>query len=139
LDQLAGLEQIIRPEDIQYALTATVRSNSQACSLTYELVLQVVLARELFTHLPTQQVFKHACRLRAARASPHHSSLCIACRRLGIAPLWQLFIEVVRPLAGPDAPGPFYCELRLMGIDGVALDVCHLDVKWHNRFNLTTL
>ena len=64
LDRLAGLEQIIRPDDIQQALTATGRVNRRDCVLTYEVILWVVLAMGLLTDLPIRQVFKHARRLR---------------------------------------------------------------------------
>ena len=64
LDRLAGLEKIIRPEDIQQALDATGRVNSRSCTLTHEVILWVVLAMGLFTDLPIRQVFKHARRLR---------------------------------------------------------------------------
>jgi hypothetical protein len=123
LDRLAGLEQIIRPADIQQALTATGRGNSRRCRLTHEVVLWVVLAMGLFTDLPIRQVFKAARRLRKGEASPHRSSLCVARQRLGIAPVRHLFTRVVRPLAEPETPGAFYRGLRLMGLDGTVFDV----------------
>jgi len=123
LDKLAGLEKVIRPEDIQQALTATGRVNPRCCLLTHEVVLWVVLAMALLTDLPIRQVFKFARRLRKGEESPHRSSLCVARQRLGVAPVRQLFAQVVRPLAKPDTPGAFYHGLRLMGIDGVVMDV----------------
>ena len=123
LDRLAGLEQVIRPEDIQQALTATGRVNSRSCRLTHEVVLWVVLAMGLLTDLPIRQVFKAARRLRKGEESPHRSSLCVARQRLGVAPVRHLFAQVVRPLAQPDTPGAFYHGLRLMGIDGTVFDV----------------
>ena len=48
LDRLAGLEQIISPEDIQQVLEATDRVDSRRCRLTYEVVLWVVLAMGVF-------------------------------------------------------------------------------------------
>lgn len=123
LDRLAGLEQVIRPEDIQQALTATGRVNSRDCTLTHEVVLWVVLAMGLLTDLPIRQVFKHARRCRAGEKSPHRSSLCVARQRLGVAPVRRLFTQVVRPLARPDTPGAFYRGWRLMGLDGVVFDV----------------
>src|SRR5512144_3271354 len=123
LDRLAGLEQVIRPEDIRQALTTTGRVNPCDCVLTYEVILWVVLAMGLLTDLPIRQVFKHARRLRAGEESPGRSNLCVARRRLGVAPLRHLFGRVVRPLARPETPGAFYQGLRLMGIDGVVLDV----------------
>jgi hypothetical protein len=123
LDRLAGLEQVIHPEDIQQALTATGRVNSRRCRLSYEIVLWVVLAMGLLTDLPIRQVFKAARRLRKGEPSPHRSSLCVARRRLGVAPVRHLFHQVVRPLARPETPGAFYHDLRLMGVDGTVFDV----------------
>ena len=64
LDRLAGLEQVIRPDDIQQALSATGRVSTRSCVLTSEVILWVVLAMGLLTDLPIRQVFKHARRLR---------------------------------------------------------------------------
>lgn len=123
LDRLAGLEQVISPEDIQQVLEATGRVDSRRCRLTYEVVLWVVLAMGLLTDLPIRQVFKHARRLRPGEVSPHRSSLCVARRRLGVAPVRRVFLRVVRPLAQPETPGAFYRGWRLMGIDGTVFDV----------------
>jgi Insertion element 4 transposase N-terminal/Transposase DDE domain len=123
LDRLAGLEQVIRPEDVQHALAATGRVNARCCRLTHEVVLWVVLAMGLLTELPIRQVFKAARRLRKGEASPHRSSLCVARQRLGVAPVRHLFLQVVRPLAHPETPGAFYRGLRLMGLDGTIFDV----------------
>jgi hypothetical protein len=83
----------------------------------------VVLAMGLLTDLPIRQVFTHARRLRVGEQTPGRSNLCMARRRLGVAPVRHLFGRVVRPLARPETPGAFYHGLRLMGIDGVVLDV----------------
>src|SRR5512144_2902429 len=123
LDRLAGLEQVIRPADIQQALTATGRVHSRRCPLTHEIVLWVVLAMGLLTDLPIRQVFKHARRLRQGEESPHRSSLCVARRRLGVAPVRHLFNQTVGPLAQPTTPGAFYGRHRLMGIDSTVFDV----------------
>src|SRR3974390_3801127 len=77
----------------------------------------------LFTDLPIRQVFKHARRFRKGEESPPPSSLCVARRRLGVAPLRHLFAQIVRPLAQPTTPGAFYGGYRLMGIDSTVFDV----------------
>jgi hypothetical protein len=73
----------------------------------------------ILTDLPIRQVFKHARRLRVGEESPHRSSLCVARKRLGVAPVRHLFQTTVRPLAQPDTPGAFYRGFRLVAIDGV--------------------
>jgi hypothetical protein len=123
LDRLAGLEQIIPPAAVRQALQATGRTNQRRCKLTHEVVCWVVLAMGILTDLPIRQVFKHARRLRVGEATPKRSSLCVARRRLGIAPVRHLFQQVVHPLAQPETPGAFYRGFRLMGIDGTVYDV----------------
>lgn len=73
----------------------------------------------ILTDLPIRQVFKHARRLRVGEDSPHRSSLCVARKRLGVAPVRELFRTTVRPLAQNDTPGSFYRGYRLVAIDGV--------------------
>lgn len=123
LDRLAGLDQVIRPQDIRQALEAAGRISTRSCVLTDEVIFRVVLAMGLLTDLPIRQVFKHARRLREGEQSPARSNLCMARRRLGVAPLRHLFDRVARPIARRETPGAFYHGFRLMGIDGTVLDV----------------
>ena len=119
LDRLAGLEQVISSKSVQQALLATGRVGQRACQLTHEVTLWIVLAMSVLTDLPIRQVFKHARRLRVGEKSPHRSSLCVARKRLGVAPLRELFAIIVRPLAEPDTPGAFYRGFHLVAIDGI--------------------
>jgi hypothetical protein len=123
LDRLAGLEKVISPEEIRQALLAAGCVNRRACKLTHEVMLWVVLAMGLLTHLPIRQVFKHARRLRPREKTPGRSSLCEARQRLGVEPIRQLHRQVVRPLGTPEMPGVFYRDLRWMSVDGVVFDV----------------
>jgi hypothetical protein len=123
LDRLAGLSHFIPDDLIQQATAHATRPDRRDTVLTNEIVLWVVLAMGLLTDLPLRQVFKHARRLRPGEHSPPRSSLCVARRRLGVAPLRHLFDRLVRPLAGPGTPGAFYKGLRLMGIDSTVLDL----------------
>ncbi len=77
----------------------------------------------LFTDVPIRQVFKLSRRLRLGEHSPHRSSLCAARKRLGAAPLRDLFRRVVRPLARPETPGAFAFGLRLVGLDSTVYDL----------------
>jgi hypothetical protein len=123
LDRLTGLEQIIPPAAVRQALQATGRINPRRCKLTHEVVCWVVLAMGILTELPIRQVFKHARRLRVGETTPHRSSLCVARRRLGIAPVRHVFEAIVHPLARPETPGAFYRGFRLVGLDSTVLDV----------------
>jgi len=129
LDRLTGLEQIISPEAIRQALQASGRTNQRRCKLTHEVVCWVVLAMGILTDLPIRQVFKHARRLRFGEATPHRSSLCVARQRLGIAPVRQVFEQIVHPLARPETPGAFYRGFRLVGLDSTVYDVPDSDVN----------
>lgn len=120
---MAGLEKVIPVESIRQALEATGRVNRKACMLTHEVMCWIVLAMGLLTDLPIRQVFKHARRLRHGEESPRRSTLCMARRRLGVAPLRHLFATLVRPLAEPATPGAFYKAWRLMGVDGTTFDI----------------
>lgn len=123
LDRLKGLEQVIPWERLQQVLQASGVVNGRRCMLTHEIMLWVVLAMGLLTHLPIRQVFKHARRLRSGEWSPRRSSLCEGRKRLGVEPVRKLHEAVVRPLARHDVPGGFYREFRLVGIDGTVMDV----------------
>lgn len=129
LDRLAGLEKIIAPELMRQVLADTGRVNGRRCKLTHEVMLWVVLAMGLLTHIPIRQVFKHARRLRNGEKAPGRSSLCEARKRLGVEPLKALHAQVVRPLASPETPGAFYKGLRLVGIDSTVMDVPDSDAN----------
>ena len=122
-DRLAGLEQVIDSEMVRQVLSQTGRVNPRACKLTHEVMLWVVLAMGIFTNVPIRQVFKRTRFGRAGETSPGRSSLCHARGRLGVAPVRRLFDRTVRPLATPETPGAFYRGMRLMGIDGVVLNL----------------
>lgn len=123
LDRLKGLEQVISPEMVRQALASAGRVNPRKCKLTHEVMMWVVLAMGLLTHLPLRQVFKYARRLRPGEETPARSSLCEARRRLGVEPVRLLHAQVARPLATPETPGAFYRGLRRVSVDGSIFDV----------------
>jgi hypothetical protein len=129
LDRLAGLEKIIPPSLVRQVLQATGRTNGRACLLTHEVMMWVVIAMGLFTHLPIRQVFRHARRMELGNYCPARSSLCAGRQRLGVEPLQSLYAAVVKPLARPETPGAFYRQWRLMGFDGTVMDVPDSDAN----------
>jgi hypothetical protein len=122
LDRLAGLEKIISDELVDEVLEVTGKVNGRKCPLTHEVMLRVVLAMGLFTHLPIRQVFRHSRRGRDEKV-PCRSALCAGRSRLGVEPLQELFARVAKPLATAATPGAFYRGLRLVGFDGTVYDV----------------
>ncbi len=123
LDRLAGLEKMFPIELIRTALATTDKVNGRDCILTHEVMLPVVLAMGLFTHLPIRQVFRQTRRCREGDSTPCRSALCEARHRLGVEPLKELFELVAKPLATQNTPGAFYRGLRLVSIDGSVFDV----------------
>ena len=122
LDRLRGLEQVIPGAVLDQVLSECGLDRQKACLLSHRVMLWVVIAMGVFTHLPIRQVFKHARRLRAGEPTPPRNSLCDARRRLGVDPVRRVFDRVVRPLATPATPGAFYRGRRLMALDGTLLD-----------------
>ena len=119
LDRLAALQQVIDQQDIEQALQDNPQARPErACVLTRQIMLWVVLAMGILTHLPIRQVFKACRRLHGREGTPLRSSLCVARRRLGSAPVRQLFERTVDLLATEDTPDAFYKGLRLMALDG---------------------
>jgi hypothetical protein len=123
LDRLDGLSKVIPPEIMVQALLETGRDKQRSCRLSHRVMLWIVLAMGLLTHLPIRQVFKHSRRMRLGEKTPSRSNLCEARQRLGVEPVQRVFELVARPLATPQTPGAFFKGLRLMGIDGTVEDV----------------
>lgn len=123
LDRLEGLSKVIPPRIMEQALLETGRDKQRACLLSHRVMLWVVLAMGVLTHLPIRQVFKQARRMRPGDKTPSRSNLCEGRQRLGVEPVRRVFDLVVRPLATPQTPGAFYKGLRPMGIDGTVQDV----------------
>jgi hypothetical protein len=123
LDRLEGLSKVISPALMEQALLDTGRGKQKACRLSHRVMLWIVLAMGVLTHLSIRQVFKHARRMRKGEKTPSRSNLCEARQRLGVEPVRRVFDLVVRPLATLHTPGGFYKGLRPMGIDGTVQDV----------------
>jgi hypothetical protein len=107
---------------MEQALSDSGRARQRACRLSHRVMLWVVLAMGVLTHLPIRQVFKHSRRMRSGETTPSRSNLCEARQRLGVEPVRRVFEAVVHPLATPQTPGAFYKGWRAMGIDGTVLD-----------------
>lgn len=122
LDRLEGLSKVIPPEVIEQVLSDTGRDQQKACRLSHRVMLWLVVAMGVLTHLPIRQVFKYARRMRPGERTPSRSNLCEGRQRLGVEPVQRLAQRVIRPLATPQTPGAFYRDFRLVGVDGTIED-----------------
>jgi hypothetical protein len=117
------LEKVLSSAALRQALQATGRVNGRACPLTPEVLLWLVRAMGVLTHMPIRQGFKHARRMHAGEAqTPGRSRRCEARQRLGVEPVRYRPEHPGRPLATPDTPGAFFPGLRLMGLEGTVFD-----------------
>ena len=91
LDRLEGLSKVVPPEVMEQALSETGMSGQRSCKLSHRVMLWIVLAMGLLTHLPIRQVFKHARRMRPNEKTPSRSNLCEARQRLGVEPVRRVF------------------------------------------------
>jgi hypothetical protein len=123
LDKLLLLEQVIDRSFVEQALRDTACFDSRACKLTREVTFWVLLAMGLLTEMPIRQVFKFARGLRFGEPTPHRSSLCLARKRLGLAPVRRLFDLIVRPLATLATRGAFHRHLRMVALDSTVMNV----------------
>lgn len=122
MDRILALENLISAEVFDQALIHSGLDRQKACVLSHRVMLWVVLAMGLFSHLSIRQVFKHARRMCFGEKTPARSSLCEGRQRLGVEPVRYLHQQVVRPMATANTRGAFYHGMRLMGIDATIND-----------------
>ena len=75
LDRLEGLSKVVPPEVMEQALSETGMSGQRSCKLSHRVMLWIVLAMGLLTHLPIRQVFKHVRRMRPNEKTPSRRPL----------------------------------------------------------------
>ncbi len=115
---------------IDTVLADTERESVRQRSLPARLVVYYVMALALYGQASYGEVLR--CLLEGVRwlcaggtdlALATKSSITKARRRLGPAPMAELFRRVARPLAEPGMPGGFYRGRRLVSLDGTTLDL----------------
>ena len=117
-----GLYQLISEGRLAAILTRTGRHSERRRRLPADSVAWLVIALALFAADSIPMVWR---RLHPTldQPEPTDSAFSQARRRLGVAPLRALFLEVARPMATHQTIGAFYHGWRLMGIDGTTLDL----------------
>jgi hypothetical protein len=122
LPYVRGLRQLIPEARLAAILTRTARSSERRRCLPADSVVWLVIAMALFAadSIPKAWRRLHPSR---DRPEPTDSAFSQARRRLGVAPLRQLFLETARPMAIHQTVGASYRGWRLMGLDGTTLDL----------------
>jgi hypothetical protein len=124
-----ALHRVIPPETIDAVLDAADARERRERKLTMAVVVWLLIAMNLYTHLALDGVLGKLARgLRyiwpdPGIALPTASAISYRRARLGAGPLVALFRRVCRPLATPATPGAFLFGLRLVGLDGTVEDV----------------
>jgi hypothetical protein len=124
-----ALHRVIPPATIEAVLDATGARERRERKLTMAVVVWLLIAMNLYTHLALDRVLGKLARgLRyiwpdPEIALPTASAISYRRAQLGAGPLVALFRRVCRPLATPATPGAFLFGLRLPGLDGTVEDV----------------
>lgn len=115
---------------IDEVLKETGRASQRERLLPAPAVVYYVMALALWREAPLEEVLRVVCEglqwlgggeADAVQASK--SAISQARTRLGPQVMHRLAQRVLRPLAGPDAPGAWYRGLRVMALDGSCMDV----------------
>lgn len=127
---LGALTTTVPAALIDAVLADTDRQSVRQRSLPARLVVYYVLALALYGQASYGEVLRcllegvrWLCRGGADLTLATKSSITKARRRLGVAPLAELYRRVARPLAAPGLPGAFYRGWRLVSLDGTTLDL----------------
>jgi hypothetical protein len=122
LPYVRGLYRLIPERRLAAILTRSGRTSQRRRRLPAESVTWLVIAMALFAADSIPKVWR---RLHPSRDEPEpdDSAFTQARRRLGVAPLRQLFLETARPMATHQTVGASYRGWRLIGLDGTTLDL----------------
>jgi hypothetical protein len=122
LPYVRGLYRLIPEARLAAILTRTARASERRRCLPADSVIWLVIAMALFAADSIPKVWRRLHPSRD-RPEPTDSAFSQARRRLGVAPLRQLFLETARPMATHQTVGASYRGWRLVGLDGTTLDL----------------
>jgi hypothetical protein len=127
-ERMRAIKPIIPRAKLEEVLESWGRGESFCRRLPGWFMLWFVVALGLFCRDSYRQVFRCLQSYRGGR-TPGRSSLCAARQRLGLAPLRSLAMQAICLLGKPQPPGAFYRGMRLMSVDGFAVDLPHTPAK----------
>lgn len=127
---LEALSRFVSPDTIRSVLTQTGRHSRRIRRLPAAGVVWLVIAIGIWSDLNVPAIWRQVVGtlrslllVAALKRPPCKSALSAARSRLGPSPLRQLFVATSAPIASVQTRGAFYQGMRLMAIDGVALDI----------------
>jgi hypothetical protein len=120
--RFTALKRIIPVEKRKAALRRSGRGRTLCPRVGDEFMLLFVVAMGLFASDCYRQVYRWLAPFKKGD-TPGRSTLCEARHRLGVRALMCLAKQTVELLASPQTPGAFYQGLRLMTIDGFAVNL----------------
>jgi hypothetical protein len=117
LDRILPLYQLLPVSLVLDVLHSTRRHSRRQRDLPAHCVVWLVVAGSLFRDRSLPLVWRH---LHSSRneAEPDDSSFSHARKRLGAAPLRELFRRVAAPLGRPGMSSCFHRRWRVLGLDG---------------------
>lgn len=121
---LAVLAEYIPAEVVDQVLVQTGRVQQRVRRLPARVTVWFVLALTLFSGEGYRGVWRHLAHAGAdGLPAPSSTGLTRARRRLGVAPLAQLFARLRGVRAQPGQPGAFLAGRRVVAWDGTTMDV----------------
>lgn len=121
-ERLCALKRIIPQKKVTAALRRAGGGQTVCPRVCDGFMVWFVVALGLFGSDCYRQVYRWLKPWSAGNV-PGRSTLCEARQRLGVRALVILAQDVIALLANPQTPGAFYCGLRLMAMDGTAVDL----------------
>jgi Insertion element 4 transposase N-terminal/Transposase DDE domain len=122
LDRILPLYQLLPVSLLLDVLLQTRRHSRRQRDLPAHCVVWLVVAASLFRDRSLPLVWRHLHTSRDG-AEPDDSAFTHARKRLGAAPLRQLFHRVAAPLGRPGLPSAFHRRWRLFALDGSVFEV----------------
>lgn len=134
---LQAIALAIPSETIAAAIERTQSERQRHRKLPTHLVVALIIAMSLWSKDSIEDVLENLVqglsaqwiRLSQRWKKPSKSSISEARQRVGPQVMSQLFQQVARPLATEQTPGAFLNGLRLMAVDGTALDLPDTDAN----------
>ncbi len=126
---LGVLAKVVPLDEVRRVLTETGKASERERDLPAQVMVYYVIALALYMGSSTREVLR--CLLEGLRwlwgaeavRIAGKSGISQARTRLGEAPLWRLYEQLVRPIATPATKGAWYRQWRLVSLDGSCLDV----------------